>query len=237
MINDVPASFKTTLCARGLTANSIRLYTYYATTLIEYYGVGARNLQTRDVLEWIPYAQSELGWTPRTVNLALAAHRILFESVGRPSVMAGVRNLHFDHPEPVILSSSEVSVLFASAETVTMRTGIALLYGSGLRISECSPFASATSTARGVFCGSLDRRTATLGTRSCRAPRSTCFGRRGSDDARWVPSRLRARCSSLATASPSADKSWRSNWFAAPSAQASASASTPTCFDTRSRRV
>jgi site-specific recombinase XerD len=132
----IPSSFTTMVNARGLTHNSVRLYTYYSTTLTEYFGVGPRRLETSDVLEWIPYAQSELGWNPRTVNLALASFRILFESVGRPAVMAGVRNLRFDHPEPVILSGSETAALFKATQTLTMRTGVSLLYGAGLRISE-----------------------------------------------------------------------------------------------------
>jgi site-specific recombinase XerD len=132
----VPSSFTTIVKARGLTDNSIRLYTYYCETLVEYFSCGPRKIETRDVLEWIPYAQSELQWHPRTINLALASFRILFESVGRVRVMAGVRNLRFDHPEPIVLSASEVGSLFTSAETLTMRVAISLLYGAGLRISE-----------------------------------------------------------------------------------------------------
>ena len=132
----IPAPFKTALASRGFRANSIRLYSYYGLVLLEYFGVGARKVESRDVLEWIVYAQTELQWNPRTVNVALAAFRILFESVGRPAVMAGIRNLRFDHPEPVVLSGSEVASLFVAATTLTTRTAVALLYGSGVRISE-----------------------------------------------------------------------------------------------------
>ena len=132
----IPSSFDTILSARGFRNNSIRLYRYYATTLVEYYGCGPRKIGAGDVLEWIPYAQSELAWNPRTVNVALASFRLLFESVGQPSVMAGIRNLRFDHPEPVVLSVSEAESLYDAAQTLTMHTSISLLYGAGLRISE-----------------------------------------------------------------------------------------------------
>lgn len=132
----IPSSFTAIVKARGLTHNSIRLYTYYCSTLVEYFGVGPRKIDASDVLEWIPYAQSELEWNPRTINLALASFRYLFESVGRTSVMAGVRNLRFDHPEPVVLAASETAALFRATQTLTMRTSVSLLYGAGLRISE-----------------------------------------------------------------------------------------------------
>lgn len=132
----VPASFKTVLASRGFRNNSVRLYTYYATALLEYFSADPLRIGACDIGEWIVYAQTELKWNPRTVNVALAAFRILFESLGMPSVMAGVRNLRFDHTEPVVLSGSEVVALIDAATTVTLRTAIALLYGSGLRISE-----------------------------------------------------------------------------------------------------
>lgn len=132
----VPQSFSKTLLARGFRDNSVRLYTYYCVTLLEYFGVAPSRLTSADILDWIGYAQAELEWKARTVNVALASMRILFEVVRKPAVMAGIRNLRFDHPEPRVLSASEVSMLFSRAETLTLRTAIGLLYGAGLRISE-----------------------------------------------------------------------------------------------------
>lgn len=128
-------SFTAVVNVRGLTHNWIRLYTCYCSTLVEYFG-GPRRIDASDVLEWIAYAQSELEWNPRTINLALASFRVLIESVGRPSVTAGVRTLRFDHPEAVVLSASESAALFQATQTLTMRTGVLLLYGAGLGLSE-----------------------------------------------------------------------------------------------------
>jgi site-specific recombinase XerD len=132
----VPQAFKIVLASRGFRENSVRLYAYYAALLLNYFGCGPRKLDARDVLEWIGYAQNELKWKPRTVNVALAAFRILFDATSRSSVMVGIRNLRFDHPEPRVLSGAEVARIFAASNTATMRAAVALLFGAGLRISE-----------------------------------------------------------------------------------------------------
>lgn len=147
----IPLAFKTTLDARNHRPGTITLYLRAAGLLLGYFGTSAEHIEKHDVLEWIGYAQSELAWKPRTINVALAAFRVLFESVGCLPVMDGVRKLRVDHPEPVVLSTSEVGGMLAAASTVTVRAAIMLLYGSGLRVSELLALRFADiDSARGV---------------------------------------------------------------------------------------
>ena len=73
---------------------------------------------------------------PATVNVAIAALRHLFASLGRPTVMQGIRGVRKQHRAPDVLSGSEIERLLSASADLKHRAMITLLYGAGLRVGE-----------------------------------------------------------------------------------------------------
>jgi len=74
---------------------------------------------------------------PSTVNVAIAALRFLYgTTLQQPDVMQSIRYVRKHHPEPDVLSGSEVAALIEHARMLKHRAMFMLLYGCGLRVSE-----------------------------------------------------------------------------------------------------
>lgn len=67
---------------------------------------------------------------------AISALKLLFDTLGRPAVMAAIQRPRPDRTLPVILSPAEVLLLLDATPNRTHRLALALLYSGGLRVSE-----------------------------------------------------------------------------------------------------
>jgi integrase/recombinase XerD len=71
------------------------------------------------------------------VNVAIGALRFLFNvTLNRPQVMQGIRTVRVDHPQPDVLSGSEVQLLIEHAPSLKHKALVMLMYGAGLRVAE-----------------------------------------------------------------------------------------------------
>jgi integrase/recombinase XerD len=77
------------------------------------------------------------------VNVAIAALRQLFTTLGRPNVMRNIRGVRKQHRAPDVLSGTEIQRLLSAAIDIKHRALFTLLYGAGLRISELLALTSA----------------------------------------------------------------------------------------------
>jgi len=124
------------LALRGIAETTVEVYVDYARSFVAHFGRSADELGTEHVRGWLLWLLKERRLSPATVNVAIAALRQLFTTLGRPDVMHGIRSVRKQYHSPDILSGSEVQRLLAAASDIKHRAIFTLLYGGGLRISE-----------------------------------------------------------------------------------------------------
>jgi integrase/recombinase XerD len=112
-------------------------YLRYARAFVIYTGRSPEQATNGDVRRWLLHLSKEKQRSARTVNVARAALRFLFERVlGRPEVMLGIRSVRVEHGSPCVLSGSEMLRLLAHAPSLRDKAMFMLMYGAGLRVSE-----------------------------------------------------------------------------------------------------
>jgi integrase/recombinase XerD len=100
------------------------------------FGRSADQLGTEHVRGWLLWLLKDKKLSASTVNVAIAALRQLFTTLGRPGVMQHIRGVRQQHPAPDVLSGTEIERLLTAATDPKHRAMFALLYGAGLRIAE-----------------------------------------------------------------------------------------------------
>jgi len=123
------------LCGRSaLTCES---YLRHARAFVVFLGRSPSTATTRDVRAFLLHLLQEKKRNPNTVNVAIGALRFLFNvTLNRPKVMDGIRALRVDHPQPDVLSGSEVQRMIEHAPSLKYKALIMLMYGAGLRVAE-----------------------------------------------------------------------------------------------------
>jgi integrase/recombinase XerD len=121
----------------GRSAATRESYLAHARAFVKYLGRSPTTASTGDVRRWLLYLLQEKRSKPATVNVALGALKFLFRTtLGRREVVDGLRSVRPEHPEPDVLSGSEVSRLIAHAPSLKHKALFMLMYGAGLRVSE-----------------------------------------------------------------------------------------------------
>lgn len=121
----------------GKRASTQEGYLRYAREFVIYTGRSPEQATNGDVRRWLLHLSKEMQRSARTVNVARAALRFLFERVlDRPEVMLGIRSVRVEHGSPCVLSGSEMLRLLAHAPSLRDKAMFMLMYGAGLRVSE-----------------------------------------------------------------------------------------------------
>jgi integron integrase len=97
-----------------------------------------RDLGAGEVRRYLSHLARDRGVAPSTQNQALAALAFLYDRVLLQPLegIEGLRAAPRGRPVPVVLSQGEVRAILAQLEPPA-RLCVALMYGSGLRVSEC----------------------------------------------------------------------------------------------------
>jgi integrase/recombinase XerD len=123
------------LCGRS--AATCESYLRQARAFVVFLGRSPGTATTRDVRRFLLHLLQEKKRNPNTVNVAIGALRFLFNvTLNRPKVMDGIRALRADHPQPDVLSGSEVQRMIEHAPSLKYKALIMLMYGAGLRVAE-----------------------------------------------------------------------------------------------------
>jgi len=125
------------LTLRGLSPATHEAYLRQARAFVAHFRRDASKLGTEHVRAWVLHLLTDLGRSPASVNLAIAALRFLFgTTLKRPDVMQGIRNVRMNHGCPEVPSGREVELLLAATPGLRHRAMFMLLYSAGLRVSE-----------------------------------------------------------------------------------------------------
>jgi site-specific recombinase XerD len=135
-MHDALKDMQIDLETRDLRPNTVATYLRYARKFIQEIGKPLGKVDREDVRQYLLTLRAQ-GKRAPTRNVALGAIRFLFcTTLRRPGVVAGIRRARTQPTVPVILSGSEMAHLLAAIRSVTYRAMVAILYGSGLRVSE-----------------------------------------------------------------------------------------------------
>ncbi|MEA1961184.1 MAG: phage integrase N-terminal SAM-like domain-containing protein [Bacillota bacterium] len=124
---------------RGLSKNTLESYTLNARIFLEYCNRPAEELDEHDIRNFLWHLINEKKVAPSTVNTYSAAIRFLF-------AVTFNRNLNYlQIPRqkkrktlPEVLTREEVSSIIESCQNIKHKAMLAVIYGSGLRVSEAA---------------------------------------------------------------------------------------------------
>jgi site-specific recombinase XerD len=125
------------LALRGAAKGTCAVYLRYAAAFVAFFMRPPTQLGTDHVRAWLLHMLRDMRRSPRTVNVARAALRFLFDvTLQQPDVMASIRSVRVLHRQPDVPSGSQVAALLAHARIPKHRSMLTLLYGTGMRVSE-----------------------------------------------------------------------------------------------------
>lgn len=133
---------KDILSFRDLAVGTVATYTSYMTTYIQWV---EENLPNRDIssVTWaqirsyVRYLKDIKGLNPRTINVHISQLRDFYYYVlHKDWDKREVPFLHFDEHLPIVPTRDQVNAIIDSIENPKHKAEIALLYSSGIRVSE-----------------------------------------------------------------------------------------------------
>jgi site-specific recombinase XerD len=125
------------LTLRGNAPGTTSAYMRYARALVAFHRRAPIEPGEEHVRAWLLHRIKVQRRLPRTVNVHIAALRVLFTvTLHRSEVMANIRQVRPPHRQPTIPSGQQIRALLDAAPSLKHRAMFMLLYGAGLRVSE-----------------------------------------------------------------------------------------------------
>ena len=145
------------LVLRGLSSNTRASYLTHARLFLEFCERPVDALTTEDIRRFLTFLLTERRVTPATANVYSAALRFLFAvTLDRPLNYLQIPRAKHRKGLPSVLSRTQVADVLAQCANLKHRALLALIYGSGLRVSEAAGLhvADIDSAAMRVFVAS-----------------------------------------------------------------------------------
>lgn len=130
---------KKDILLRGLSIRTMESYTSNARAFLEYCNQPSEQLNEHDIRNYLWYLINEKKVSPGTVNAYNAAIRFLFAvTFNRTLNYLQIPRQKKRKTLPEILSREEVSLIIESCKNIKHKAMLAVIYSSGLRISEAA---------------------------------------------------------------------------------------------------
>ncbi len=127
------------LQSRGLSPKTIRNYVAALRDLSRHHTRSPRELTGDEILSYQLYMLREKKLSAATVNLHMDAVRSFFRLMApESSVMANIPHVKVPKRIPMVLARGEVHRMINPTTNLKHKAVLMLLYGSGLRVSECA---------------------------------------------------------------------------------------------------
>lgn len=140
-IMDYLKRYKKMIALRGLTNHTMKSYCTYITAYLDFIQNTLHKYPSQvrysDILRFLDVLQTERGLSDRTINAAIAQIRFFTIYVlHRPWDSTQVPMRKFDTYLPFVPSQNDVRVFISTLSDLKVKAMVALMYSSGLRISE-----------------------------------------------------------------------------------------------------
>ena len=120
---------------RGLSSKTIKAYLRYNRSFLNFIQKSPKFVNVQDIKKYLGYLAGKEA-SNSTLNLVINALKFYYEQIMRRKFFGQIKRPKKGQYLPVILSKKEIKTLLAQAETVKHKLLLALMYASGLRVSE-----------------------------------------------------------------------------------------------------
>ena len=127
------------LLLRGLAKNTLASYTLNARLFLDYCDRPVEQLNEHDIRKYLYHLINEKRVAPQTVNTHSAAIRFLFAvTLNRTLNYLQIPRQKKRRTLPEVLTREEVSAILSISPNIKHRAMLAVVYSSGLRVSEAA---------------------------------------------------------------------------------------------------
>jgi site-specific recombinase XerD len=138
-MSSLRADFIGRLQLKGFTPRTIANYVASVAALSTYFNRSPLTLSQADIRTYYLHEINDKKMAARTVNLHMAALKTFYNLMAPGSmVMDGITRLKCPRHLPVILTIAETRRLIDGIHNLKHKAVVALMYSSGLRLSECA---------------------------------------------------------------------------------------------------
>jgi integrase/recombinase XerD len=133
------ADFIGRLQLKGFTNRTINNYVASVAALSAFHKRSPLDLTKAEIRKFYLHELNDKKMAARTINLHMASLKTFYNLMAPGStVMDGITRLKCPRHLPVILSTAEIRQLIDSIHNLKHKAAVALMYSSGLRLSECA---------------------------------------------------------------------------------------------------
>jgi site-specific recombinase XerD len=121
---------------RQMSRSTLMSYIYFNRELIRHSNKSPIHITDDDMRSYIQYLVTEKKLSPATVNLAIDSLKFYHSTVLRKKFVGYIERPKKGVRLPNVLSTQEVTALFAAVKNIKHKSLLVLTYSSGLRVSE-----------------------------------------------------------------------------------------------------
>jgi site-specific recombinase XerD len=129
------SNFEQLLKLKGFSQKTIKSYLYYNTAFLNFTRKSPREITSFDIKRYLEYL-ADKGSSSSTLNLAYNAFKIYYEKIYKRRFFVSIPRAKKAKILPVVLSQEEIKKILGQIKNVKHKLFLALMYASGLRISE-----------------------------------------------------------------------------------------------------
>lgn len=120
---------------RKFSPKTIKSYLYYISNLLKDKDKSPKNINTDDIRDYLEKMANNKA-AASTMNTAYSAFKFYFEKILHRKFFINIPRAKKAKKLPVVLTKNEVSLILSNITNVKHKLSLALMYSSGLRISE-----------------------------------------------------------------------------------------------------
>lgn len=122
----------------GKSPHTLSMYSFYIKKFAEFINKPPLKVTKDDIKKYLAYLRSDQKVSTSTISLVRSSLRYLFNAIlSKPIVDKEFDRIKKEKKLPVVLTKEEVKKIIDSTDKKRDRLIFSLIYGSGLRISEC----------------------------------------------------------------------------------------------------
>ncbi len=122
---------------RGFSRKTLDAYMHHNEKFLKFVNKTPEEVTEQDVKAFLGYLMSEKEHKPASVNLALSSLKFFYQEMLKRNIFANVKAPKSEKKLPTVLTKDEIRALIENEKNTKHRLLIEIMYGSGLRVSEC----------------------------------------------------------------------------------------------------
>ncbi len=120
---------------RGFSSKTIKSYLYYTTEILKFANKSPKTINTNDIRNYLEKLANEKK-SNSTLNTAYSSLKFYFEKILRRKFFINIPRAKKSKKLPEVFTKTEIKKILAMVQNVKHKLILALMYSSGLRVSE-----------------------------------------------------------------------------------------------------